>query len=50
MKTDIMTTRCRAAIPVILAVSMLYPGALAGELAGATLPDTLKSGSQEVLV
>jgi len=44
MKTCIVTTLCRAAIPVMLAVSMLDTAALAGELAGATLPDTLKSG------
>lgn len=42
MKTCIVTTLCRAAIPVMLALSMLDSAALAGELAGATLPDTLK--------
>jgi len=44
MKICIVTTLCRVAIPIILAVSMLDTGALARELAGATLPDTLKSG------
>src|SRR5256885_8674361 len=44
MNTCIVTTLCRAAIPVMLAVSVLDTAALAGELAGATLPDTLKSG------
>lgn len=43
MKTYIVTTLCRAAIPVMLAVSVLNTAALAGELAGATLPDTLKT-------
>jgi hypothetical protein len=45
MNVRIVTTLCRAAIPVILAVSILdNAAALGGELAGATLPDTLKSG------
>lgn len=44
MKICIVTTLCRAAILVILAVSMFDTGALARELAGVTLPDTLKSG------
>ena len=44
MKSCIVTILCRAAIPFMLAVSMLDTAALAGELAGATLPDTLKSG------
>ncbi len=44
MKSCIVTRLCRAAVPFILAVSMLDTAALAGELAGATLPDTLKSG------
>ena len=44
MKICIVTTLCRTAILVILAVSILDTAALAGELAGATLPDTLKSG------
>jgi Chalcone isomerase-like len=39
-----VTTLFRAAIPFMLAVSILDSVALAGELAGATLPDTLKSG------
>ena len=44
MKSCIVTRLLRAAVPFILAVSMLDSAALAGELAGATLPDTLKSG------
>jgi Chalcone isomerase-like len=44
MKTCIVTTLCRAAIPVMLAVSVLTAAALAGALAGVTLPDGLKSG------
>jgi len=45
MKIWIVMTFCRAAIPIImLAISILTTAALAGELAGATLPDTLKSG------
>src|SRR6478672_6362321 len=44
MKSCIVTILCRTAIPFMLAVSMLHSAALAGELAGATLPDTLKSG------
>jgi len=44
MKSCIVTTLFRAAIPFMLAVSMLESAAMAGELAGATLPDTLKSG------
>jgi hypothetical protein len=40
MKTCIVTILCRAAIPVMLAVSVLTAAALAG----VTLPDTLKSG------
>jgi len=42
MNTWIVTTLCRAAIVVMLAVSVLDTAAMAGELAGATLPDTLK--------
>jgi len=44
MKSCIVTILCRTAIPFMLAVSMLDTAALAGELAGATLPDALKSG------
>jgi len=45
MNVRIVTTLCRVAIPVImLAIPILDTAALAGELAGATLPDTLKSG------
>lgn len=44
MKSCIATRLFRAAVPFILAVSMLDTAALADELAGATLPDTLKSG------
>ena len=44
MKSCIVTRLFCAAVPFILAVSMLDTAALAGELAGATLPDTLKSG------
>ena len=44
MKSCIVTILCRTAVPFILAVSMLDTAALAGELAGAALPDTLKSG------
>ena len=44
MKSCIVTTLFRAAIPFMLAVSILDSVSLAGELAGATLPDTLKSG------
>jgi len=44
MKICIVTTLCRAALPVILAALILDTTVLAGELAGATLPDTLKFG------
>jgi hypothetical protein len=44
MKSCTVTRLCRAAIPFMLAVSMLDTASLAGELAGATLPDALKSG------
>jgi len=45
MNVRIVTTLCRAAIPIImLVIPILNTAALAGELAGATLPDTLKSG------
>lgn len=44
MTTSIVTTLCRAAISVMLPLSVLDTAALAGELAGATLPDTLKTG------
>src|SRR5262249_4620117 len=44
MKNSITKTVCRPAILVVLALSVNIPAALAGELAGATLPDTLKSG------
>jgi len=45
MNVRIVTTLCRVAIPVImLAIPILDTAALASELAGATLPDTLKSG------
>ena len=44
MKACIVTTLCRAAIPVMLVVSMLDTADLAGELAGTTLPDAIKSG------
>jgi len=44
MNIRIVTTLCRAAIPVImLAIPILDTAALAGELAGATLPGALKS-------
>ncbi len=45
MNVRIVTTLCRAAIPILMLVMpILDTAALAGELAGATLPDTLKSG------
>ena len=44
MKHSMMTTLYRTVISVMLAVSVNNTAALAGELAGATLPDTLKSG------
>lgn len=44
MKTCLVAMLYRAAIPVMLVVSMLDTATSAGELAGATLPDTLKSG------
>ncbi len=44
MKSCLVTRLFRAAVPFILVVSMLDTAAPAGELAGATLPDTLKSG------
>ncbi|MGH9364058.1 MAG: chalcone isomerase family protein [Thermoanaerobaculia bacterium] len=44
MNTCLVKTLCRAAVPIILAVSVLDSAALAGELAGATLPDTIKTG------
>ncbi|MGH9786111.1 MAG: chalcone isomerase family protein [Terriglobia bacterium] len=43
MNTCIVTTLCRTAIPVMLAVWVLDTAALASELGGATLPDTLKT-------
>ncbi|MGZ8907663.1 MAG: chalcone isomerase family protein [Methylobacter sp.] len=46
MRTTIMKTLSRTAVLLILAVSMLDTSALAGELAGATLPDTLKTGNK----
>ena len=45
MNVRIVTTLCRAAILIImLVIPILNTAALAGELAGATLSDTLKSG------
>jgi hypothetical protein len=44
MKTRILATLCHATLPVMLALSGLDTAAIAGELAGATLPDTLKPG------
>lgn len=44
MQNSITKTLCRTASLVMLALSVNSPSALAGELAGATLPDTLKSG------
>lgn len=44
MKLSLMTTLYRTAVSVMLAVSVNTTAALAGELAGATMPDTLKSG------
>ena len=46
MKNSITKTLYRTAIAVMLALSVNLPPALAGELAGATLPDTLKSGEK----
>jgi hypothetical protein len=46
MKTTIMKILGRTVVLLILAVSTLDTAALAGELAGATLPDTLKVGEK----
>lgn len=44
MNSSLTKTLYRTAIVVMLALSVTTPPALSGELAGATLPDTLKSG------
>ena len=44
MQNSITKTLCRTAILVMLALSVNPPPASAAELAGAKLPDTLKSG------
>ena len=46
MKTTIMKTLGRTVVLLILAVSTLDTAAMAGELAGATLPDTFKVGDK----
>src|SRR5712691_3554059 len=46
MKSSVAKTLRCAAVLVILAALMLHTAALAGELAGATLPDTLKAGEK----
>ena len=46
MKSSIVVTLSLAAVLVVSAVSTLGPAALAGELSGATLPDTLKTGEK----
>ena len=46
MKTTIMKTLGRSVVLLILAVSTLDTAALAGELVGATLPETLKVGDK----
>jgi hypothetical protein len=44
MNSSVVRTLSRAAVLVILAISTLGTAAWAGELAGVTLPDTLKAG------
>jgi hypothetical protein len=46
MKSSIVVTLSLAAVLVVSAVSTPGPAALAGELSGATLPDTLKTGEK----
>ena len=46
MKTSVLRTLRRAAVMVMLALSMLGTPTLAAELAGATLPDTLSAGDK----
>ena len=46
MRSSVVRTLSRAAVLVMLAISTLGPAALAGELAGATLPDTLKASAK----
>ena len=46
MKTSVLRTLRRAAVMVMLALSMLGTATLAAELAGATLPDTLSAGDK----
>jgi long-chain acyl-CoA synthetase len=46
MRRSVVGTLSLAAVLVVLAVSPLGTAALAGELAGITLPDTLKAGEK----
>ena len=46
MKSSVVGILSLASVLVAAAVSPLGPAALAGELAGATLPDTLKAGEK----
>ena len=46
MKSSVIKTLRQAAVLATLMSSTLVPAAVAGELAGATLPDTLKAGEK----
>ena len=46
MKTSVVRTLSRAAVMVMLVLSTLGTTALAAQLAGATLPDTLSAGDK----
>lgn len=46
MRSSVVGTLSLAAVLVVSAVSPLGPAALAGELSGVTLPDTLKAGEK----
>jgi hypothetical protein len=48
MKSSVVRTLMCSAVAVILAASTLHPAALARELEGATLADTLKAGEKTV--
>jgi hypothetical protein len=49
VRNSLAGTLSLAAVLVITAVFPLGPAALAGELAGVTLPDTLEAGEKRVL-
>jgi len=48
VRNSLAGTLSLAAVLVISAVSPLGPAALAGELAGVTLPDTLEAGEKRI--